>query len=61
MTSLVHKFSTDMLFSALFTPSFYDFSYTFVYKLRSKRWLSSDHAGMNKISCEVSIFYLNSD
>ena len=48
-------------FLALFTPSFYDFSHTFVYKLRSKRWLSSDHAGMNKISCEVSIFYLNSD
>ena len=35
--------------------------YTILHKLRSKRWVSSDHAGMNKVSCEVSIFYLNSD
>ena len=62
MTSSVYKLCTDMLFQPdkrlHFENSFVQSSEFLICKLRSKRRVSSDHAGMKNISAEVSIFCL---
>ena len=62
VTSLVYKLRTDMLFQSdqrlHFENSFVQSSEFLMCKLRSKRRVSSDHAGMKNISAEVFIFCL---
>ena len=61
-TSLLYKLCTDMLFQPdkrlHFENSFVQSSEFLICKLRSKRRVSSDHAGMKNISAEVPIFCL---
>ena len=60
VTSLLHKLCTDMLFQPdwrlHYENSFVQSSAFLICKLRSKRRVSSDHAGMKNTSTEVSIF-----
>ena len=62
VTSLVYKLCTDMLFQPdlrlHFENSFVQSSDFLICKLRSKRRVSSDHAGKKNISSEVSTFCL---
>ena len=62
VTSLVYKLYTGMLFQPdkrlHFENSFVQISEFLICKLRSKRRVSFDHAGMKNISAEVSIFCL---
>ena len=62
VTSLVYELCTDMLFQPHYRlnleNSFVQSSEFLICKLRSKRRVSSDHAGMKNISAEVSIFCL---
>ena len=59
VTSLVYRLCTDMLFQPderlPFENSFVQSNEFLICKLRSKRRVSSDHAGMKNISAEVSI------
>ena len=61
VTSLVYRLCTDMLFQPderlPFENSFVQSNEFLICKLRSKRRVSSDHAGMKNISAEVSILF----